>query len=165
MLSVTVGSCGIITQKKYESEVEMNPQLLEHCKKFLLCSVSCPGLPSFGYFQELQNTIACTGCQKTHFYLRKIEKKKTVGSRSGNASLVSTTSDEVFSIGSDDCSGSSQNQYFCPICYVYRFCNVHTFQNHDGSEIHYIFKEKGSGGGILYQSSPIIERISDSRSI
>ena len=136
MLSVTVGSCGIITQKKYESEVEMNPQLVEHCKKFLLCSVSCPGLPSFGYFQELQNTIACTGCQKTHFYLRKIEKKKTVGSRSGNASLVSTTSDEVFSIGSDDCS-----------------------------EIHYIFKEKGSGGGILYQSSPIIERISDSRSI
>ena len=53
---------------------------------------------------------------------------------------------------------------YCVICYVDRFCNIHIFQNHDGSETHYIFKEKGSSGNILYQSSSIIERIVSSSS-
>jgi hypothetical protein len=159
----------VVIQKKYECEESPeNPEFVMHCKKFLLASVSCPGLPSFGFFQELQNTVACTGCQKPYFYLKKIEKKKEVRDR-----IEGATSDEVFSISSDSNdeehaddqhadSGSSQNECFCPICYVRRFCNVHTFQNHDGSETHYIFKEKSSGGGILYQSSPIIERFSGS---
>ena len=176
MFSVTSSSdsCGVITEKKYEFEATENPEFVEHCKKFLLCSISLPDLPSFGFFQELQNKVACTGCQKPYFYLKKIEKKKEKGSGSG----VIAASDEVFSIGSDgdgdgDGDGdhceheriSSQNEYFCAICYVRRFCNVHTFQNHDGSETYYIFKAKsgsGSGSGILYQSSPIIERPSDS---
>lgn len=174
MFSVTSSSdsCGVITEKKYEFEATENPEFVEHCKKFLICSVSCPSLPSFGFFQELQNTVACTGCQKPSFYLKKMEKKKEGGS---------AISDEVFSIGSDGDgdhgvhgrhdhheSCSSQNEYFCAICYVHRFCNVHTFQNHDGSETHYIFKAKSgcgaSGSGVLYQSSPIIERSSGSGS-
>lgn len=93
-----------------------------------------------GFFTELQNTMPCTGCSFQSFFLRRIEKKKE--------------KDE------DHCCDA-----FCAKCYVERFCNVHTFQNHDGSETHYIFKEKGGGGGgggILYQSSPIIERSSGS---
>jgi len=186
MLSVTAGNCVSsvvefeemssihsfkVTEKKYECQEMENPELVMHCRKFLLCSVSCPGLSSFGFFQELQNTVLCTSCQTPYFYLRKIEKKKEVGDGSG----MDATFDEVFSTGSDGDgnhdghhhaidSASSQNEYFCPTCYVCRFCNVHTFQNQDGSETHYIFKEKGNGGNILYQSSPIIERSSGSES-
>ena len=93
---------------------------------------------SNGFFTELQNTMPCSGCSFQSFFLRRIEKKKE--------------KDE------DHCGDA-----FCAKCYVERFCNVHTFPNHDGSETHYIFKEKGGGSGggsILYQSSPIIERSS-----
>ena len=159
MLSVP----SVVIQKKYECEESPeNPELVMHCKKFLLASVSCPDLPSFGFFQELQNTIACTGCQKPYFYLRKIEKKKESATSIGSDGDGDHDSHHHADSGCG--CGSSQNDYFCPICYVRRFCNVHTFQNHDGSETHYIFKEKGSGGGILYQSSPIIERPSGSDS-
>ena len=86
-----------------------------------------------GFFTELQNTTPCTGCSFQSFFLRRIEKKKE--------------KDE------EHCGDA-----FCAKCYVERFCNVHTFPNHDGSETHYIFKEKGSNGSILYQSSSVIKR-------
>ena len=119
-------------EKQYKAECSVDPKFLEHCKRFLLIGVTN------GFFIELENTMPCTGCSFQSFFLRRIEKKKE--------------KDE------DHCGDA-----FCAKCYVERFCNVHTFPNHDGSETHYIFKEKGSGGGgILYQSSPIIERSSGS---
>lgn len=75
MLSVP----SVVIQKKYECEESPeNPELVMHCKKFLLASVSCPGLPSFGFFQELQNTIACTGCKNPIFISEKLRRKKKV---------------------------------------------------------------------------------------
>jgi len=125
-------------EKQYKAECFGDPKFLEHCKRFLLIGVMN------GFFTELQNTMPCTGCSFQSFFLRKIEKKKG----------LEKEKDE------DHCGDA-----FCAKCYVERFCNVHTFPNHDGSETHYIFKEKGGGGGgggILYQSSPIIERSSGS---
>jgi hypothetical protein len=122
--------------KEYTAECGPNPEFLEHCKRFLLVGVLS------GFFTELQNTMPCTGCSFQSFFLRRIEKKKEKGKIE------------------DHCG-----EAFCAKCYVERFCNVHTFPNHDGSETYYIFKEKGGGGGsgsILYQSSPIIERSSGS---
>ena len=125
-------------EKQYKAECSGDPKFLEHCKLFLLV-----GVPT-GFFTELQNTMPCTGCSFQSFFLRKIEKKKGMEKEKD-----------------EDHDGEA----FCAKCYVERFCNVHTFPNHDGSETHYIFKEKGGGGGggsILYQSSPIIERSSGS---
>jgi hypothetical protein len=125
-------------EKQYKAECSADSEFLEHCKRFLLTGVTS------GFFTELQNTMPCTGCSFQSFFLRKIEKKKG----------FEKEKDE------DHCGDA-----FCAKCYVERFCNVHTFPNHDGSETHYIFKEKGGGGGggsILYQSSPIIERSSGS---
>ncbi len=119
--------------KEYTTECGPNPEFLEHCKRFLLVGVLS------GFFTELQNTTPCTGCSFQSFFLRRIEKKKEKGKKE-----------------KDD---HQCGEAFCAKCYVERFCNVHTFQNHDGSETYYIFKEKGSGS-ILYQSSPIIERSS-----
>ena len=139
-MSSVYGACSSsigAVAKEYTAECGPNCELLEHCKRFLVEGVSS------GFFTELQNTMPCTGCSFQSFFLRRIEKKKEKGS-----------SDE------DHCGDA-----FCAKCYVERFCNVHTFPNHDGSETHYIFKEKGGGGGggsILYQSSPIIERSSGS---
>jgi hypothetical protein len=139
-MSSVYGACSSTigaVAKEYTAECGPNPEFLEHCKRFLLVGVLN------GFFSELQNTTPCTGCSFQSFFLRRIEKKKEKGS-----------SDE------DHCGDA-----FCAKCYVERFCNVHTFPNHDGSETHYIFKEKGGGGGggsILYQSSPIIERSSGS---
>ncbi len=125
-------------EKQYKAECFGDPKFLEHCKRFLLIGVMN------GFFTELQNTMPCTGCSFQSFFLRRIEKKKG----------LEKEKDE------DHCGDA-----FCAKCYVERFCNVWTFPNHDGTETHYIFKEKGSGGGsgsILYQSSPIIERSSGS---
>jgi hypothetical protein len=159
MSSVTSSdSCGVITEKKYQFEAAENPELAEHCTKFLICSVSCPGSVSFGFFQELENTMPCNGCQKQSFYLKKIEKK--IGS--GSEAIVSSD-DGDHEVSEGD---STQKEYFCAMCYVHKFCNVHTFYSQDFSETYYIFKAKGNGsggsGGILYQSSPIIERTSNS---
>jgi hypothetical protein len=128
--SSTIGAVA----KEYTTECGPNPEFLEHCKRFLLKGVLS------GFFKELQNTTPCTGCSFQSFFLRRIEKKKDWKEKE--------SSDE-------DHGGEA----FCSKCYVERFCNIHTFQNHDGSETYYIFKEKGSGS-ILYQSSPIIERSS-----
>ena len=139
-MSSVYGACSSAigaVAKEYTAECGPNPEFLKHCKLFLLGGVRN------GFFTELQNTMPCTGCSFQSFFLRRIEKKKEKGS-----------SDE------DHCGDA-----FCAKCYVENCCNVHTFPNHDGSEIHYIFKEKGGGGGggsILYQSSPIIERSSGS---
>ena len=140
-MSSVYGACSSAigaVEKQYKAECFGDPKFLEHCKRFLLIGVMN------GFFTELQNTMPCTGCSFQSFFLRKIEKKKG----------LEKEKDE------DHCGDA-----FCAKCYVERFCNVHTFPNHDGSETHYIFKEKGGGGGggsILYQSSPIIERSSDS---
>ena len=118
--------------KIYKDECE--PEINEHYKRFLLIGVSN------GFFTELQDTIACTGCTKPSFFVRKIGRKRD---ENGNPCELEDS--------------------FCSKCYVEKFCNVHTFQNYDGTETHHIFKEKGGGGGggsILYQSSPIIERSS-----
>jgi hypothetical protein len=127
--SSTIGAVA----KEYTTECGPNPEFLEHCKRFLLVGVLS------GFFTELQNTTPCTGCSFQSFFLRRIEKKKEKGKKE-----------------KDD---HQCGEAFCAKCYVERFCNIHTFQNHDGSETYYIFKEKGSGS-ILYQSSPIIERSS-----
>jgi len=110
------------------------PDFVKHCQKLLLSSF-LPDCPSFGLFSELQNTVPCQCCAKESFFVRMIEKNKK--------------KDQV----------ASAQEFYCVVCYVDRFCNVHTFQNHDDSETHYIFKEKGSSGGILYQSSSLIKRI------
>ena len=130
--------CGLSKEMK-------NPDFLEHKQKFLLSSL-LPESSSFGLFKELQNTVACTSCQKQSFFVRIIEKYKK------KDTLVTSDKDEIV----PEC--------YCVICYVDRFCNIHIFQNHDGSETHYIFKEKGSSGNILYQSSSKIERIVSSSS-
>lgn len=141
-MSSVYGACSSsigAVAKEYTAECGPNPEFLEHCKRFLLVGVSN------GFFTELQNTMPCSGCSFQSFFLRRIEKKKEKGKKE-----------------KDD---HQCGEAFCAKCYVERFCNVHTFQNHDGSETHYIFKEKGGGGGggsILYQSSPIIERSSGS---
>ncbi len=137
-MSSVYGACSSsigAVAKEYTAECSPNPEFLEHCKRFLLVGVSN------GFFTELQNTTPCTGCSFQSFFLRRIEKKKEKGKKE-----------------KDD---HQCGEAFCAKCYVERFCNVHTFQNHDGSETYYIFKEKGSGS-ILYQSSPIIERSSGS---
>ncbi len=117
-------------------EKEMNPEFVEHCRKLLLSSL-LPEHPSFGFFTQLQDTDACQCCQKQSFFVRIVEKSKKK-----DKDVLET---------SHDC--------YCVICYVDRFCNVYTFQNHDSSETHYIFKEKGSSGSILYQSSSMIKRV------
>lgn len=134
--------------KEYTAECGPNPEFLEHCKRFLLVGVSN------GFFTELQNTTPCSGCSFQSFFLRKKKEKEK----------EKVLTDEVSSLGSSDEDHCGGGQAFCAKCYVERFCNVHTFQNHDGSETYYIFKEKGSGS-ILYQSSPIIERSSGAVSI
>jgi hypothetical protein len=118
-----------------------DPEFVKHCQKLLLSSF-LPDCPSFRLFSELQNTVACQCCEKQSFFVRMIEKNKK---KSDSEKL-------------DETSASAQECY-CVICYVDRFCNVHTFQNHDDSETHYIFKEKGSSGSILYQSSSTIKRL------
>jgi hypothetical protein len=153
--SVTVG-----TEKEYVSSScgMKNPELVQHCQKLLLLSLM-PHQPSSGLFQELENTVACCYCHKQSFFIRIIEKTK----KREKESLA--TSDEALSVGSESClSCPSSQECYCVLCYVDKFCNVHTFQNHDGSETHYIFKEKGSSGGILYQSSSIIQRLASSSS-
>ena len=159
--SVTVG-----TEKEYDSSsCEMkNPEFVQHCQKLLLLSL-LPDQPSSGLFQELENTVACCSCNKQSFFVRIIEKMK----KREKESLA--TSDEVLSFGSEgeitpeSCpSCPSSQECYCVLCYVDKFCNVHTFQNHDGTEIHYIFKEKGSSCGILYQSSSRIQRLASSSS-
>lgn len=143
-LSSSACAC-VQTEKQFHSpSSEMrNPQFMEHCRKLLLLSL-LPDQPSFGLFQELQNTVACQCCRNESFFVfdntgKEKKRKETEKSES-------------------ECEGECGNEYYCVICFVDRFCNVHTFQNHDGTE-HYIFKEKGSGGKILYQSSPIIQRL------
>jgi len=143
-MSSIYGSCACSSTigavaKEYTPECGPNPEFLEHCKRFLLKGVLS------GFFTELQNTTPCSGCSFQSFFRRRIEKKKDWKEKES----------------SDEDHGGCEA--FCAKCYVDRFCNVHTFQNHDGSETYYIFKEKGGGGGggsILYQSSPIIERSS-----
>ena len=158
---VTVG-----TEKEYVSSSSgmKNPEFMQHCQKLLLLSL-LPDQPSSGLFQELQNTVACCSCHKQSFFVRIIEKTK----KKEKESLA--TSDEVLSFGSEgeiipeSCNSCpSSKECYCVLCYVDNFCNVHTFQNHDGTETHYIFKEKGSSCGILYQSSSIIRRFSSSSS-
>ncbi len=157
--SFTVG-----IEKQYDSSLSgtKNPEFLQHCQKLLLQSL-LPDQPSSGLFQKLENTVACCSCHKQFFFVRIIEKIK----KKEKESLA--TSDEVLSVDSEgeiiikSChSCHSSQEFYCVQCYVNRFCNVHTFQNHDGTEIHYIFKEKGSSGGILYQSSSIIQRLANS---
>jgi len=153
--SITVGS-----EKKYDSSsCEMkNPEFVEHCQKLLLLSL-LPDQPSSGLFQELENTVVCCSCHKQSFFVRIIEKMKK------REKEFLAISDEVSSAGSESClSCPSSQECYCVLCYVDKFCNVHTFQNHDGSETHYIFKEKGSSGGILYQSSSVIQRLASSSS-
>ena len=176
-------ACAFVkTEKKFNSSSsEMrNPLFLENCRKLLLLSL-LPEQPSFGLFQELQNTVACQCCHKESFFVfDSIEKeKKKKETEKAKQSLV--TSDKVEGEVEGDvegdvegevegeveceveCEDESEHEYYCVICYVDRFCNVHTFQNHDGSE-HYIFKEKGSCGKILYQSSSTIQRLTCSTS-
>ena len=118
-----------------------NPIIVEHWHKLLLLSLQ-PENPSFGFFTELQNTVACQCCQKQSFFVRMIEKSKKK---------------DALAISDESCVSSPD--YYCVICFVDKFCNVHTFQNCDGSETHYIIKEKGISGGILYQSSSSIRRV------
>ena len=141
-MSSVYGACACSSSigavaKEYTAECGPNPEFLEHCKRFLLVGVLS------GFFTELQNTTPCSGCSFQSFFLRRIEKKKGLEKEKDDHQC---------------------GEAFCAKCYVERFCNVHTFQNHDGSETYYIFKEKGSGS-ILYQSSPIIERSSGAVSI
>jgi hypothetical protein len=139
MFLSSCSSTGAIIEKKYDSSSEMmNPEFVEHCRKLLISSRLIPEHPSFGFFTELQNTVACQSCHKQSFFVRIVDKPKKK---------------EKDVIGTSD-----ESECYCAICYVDRFCNVHTFQNHDNSETHYIFKEKGSSGSILYQSSSVIKR-------
>ena len=139
MFLSSCSSAGVVIEKKYDSSLEMmNPEFVEHCRRLLISSRLIPEHPSFGFFTELQTTVACQCCQKQSFFVRIVEKPKK------KEKDVLGTSDE--------------SECFCSVCYVDRFCNVHTFQNHDNSETHYIFKEKGSSGSILYQSSSVIKR-------
>ncbi len=110
-----------------------DPEFVKHCQKLLLSSF-LPECPSFGFFMELQNTVPCQCCAKDFYFVRMIEKNKKKDQ-------------------------DSAQECYCVVCYVDRFCNVHTFQNHYDSETHYIFKEKGSSGRILYQSSSTIKRM------
>jgi hypothetical protein len=134
-------------EKKYDfsSKEMMNPEFVEHCRRLLLSSRLLPEHPSFGFFTELQNTVACQCCQKQSFFVRMVEKPK----KKEKDALATSDESEI----------SISHECYCVICYVDRFCNVHTFQNHDSSETHYIFKEKGSSGVILYQSSSVIKRV------
>ena len=139
MFLSSCSSAGVVIEKKYDSSLEMmNPEFVEHCRRLLISSRLIPEHPSFGFFTELQTTVACQCCQKQSFFVRIVEKPKK------KEKDVLGTSDE--------------SECFCSVCYFDRFCNVHTFQNHDNSETHYIFKEKGSSGSILYQSSSVIKR-------
>jgi hypothetical protein len=139
-------SAGVGAEKKYDSSSKemMNPEFVEHCRKLLL-STLLPEHPSFGFFTELQDTVSCQCCQKQSFFVRMVEKLKKK-----EKDVLATTSDESKISISHEC--------YCVICFVDRFCNIHTFQNHDNSETHYIFKEKGSSS-ILYQSSSMIKRV------
>lgn len=142
---INMSACAFIEKQSDSSFGNKNPEFVEHCRKLLLLSL-LPEQPSFGLFQELQNTVACQCCQKPSFFVRLVEKPK----KKEKDVTVATSDESEISISHD---------YYCAICYVDRFCNVHTFQNHDGSETHYIFKEKGSTGSILYQSSSMIQRL------
>ena len=138
--SACAGAC-VGAEKKYDSSSKemMNPEFVEHCRRLLLSSL-LPEHLSFGFFTELQDTVACQCCQKQSFFVRMVEKPKKK-----DKDVLETS-----------------HECYCVICYVDRFCNVHTFQNHDASETHYIFKEKGSSGTsgtILYQSSSKIKRV------
>ena len=138
MFLSSCSSAGVVIEKKYDSSLEMmNPEFVEHCRRLLLSSRLIPEHPSFGFFTELQTTVACQCCQKQSFFVRMVEKPKKK-----DKDVLETS-----------------HECYCVICYVDRFCNVHTFQNHDASETHYIFKEKGSSGTILYQSSSKIKRV------
>ena len=166
MFLSSCSSAGVVIEKKYDSSLEMmNPEFVEHCRRLLLSSRLIPEHPSFGFFTELQTTVACQCCQKKSFFVRIVEKQP----KKEKESLAK--SDEVLSNGSESeiitescLSCPSSQECYCVLCYVNRFCNVHTFQNHDGTETHYIFKEKGSSCGILYQSSSIIQRLASSSS-
>lgn len=150
-MSSVYGACSSsigAVAKEYTAECGPNPEFLEHCKRFLLVGVTN------GFFTELQNTTPCSGCSFHSFFLRKKKVK--------DKDKEKVLTDEVSSIGSSD-EEHFDGEAFCAKCYIERFCNVHIFQNHDGSETYYIFREKGSGS-ILYQSSPIIERTSSSGS-
>ena len=143
--SASASAC-VGAEKKYDSSSKemMNPEFVEHCRKLLLSSL-LPEHPSFGFFTELQDTKACQCCQKQSFFVRMVEKPK----KKEKDAFATSVESEI----------SNSHECYCVICYVDRFCNIHTFQNHDSSETHYIFKEKGSSGTILYQSSSIIKRV------
>jgi hypothetical protein len=163
-LSSSASNCVVGSQKEYDSSSEMkNSEFVQHCQKMLLLSL-LPEQPSFGLFQELQNTVACCSCHKQLYFVRMIEKPKKKEKKKEKDTFVS--SDEVLSNCSEseiggviDVSCVPSQECYCVICYVERFCNVHTFQNHDGSDTNYIFKEKGISGRILYQSSSVIQRL------
>jgi hypothetical protein len=162
-------ACAFVETEKqfHSSSSEMrNPQFVEHCRKLLLLSL-LPEQPSFGLFQELQNTVACQCCRKESFFvfdsIEKERKREKTEKTQKTEKTEKTEKSESEGEGSGECEGECGSEYYCVICYVDRFCNVHTFQNHDGTE-HYIFKEKGSGGKILYQSSSIIQRLTCSTS-
>lgn len=142
---INMSACAFIEKQSDSSFGNKNPEFVEHCRKLLLMSL-LPEQPSFGLFQELQNTVTCQCCQKPSFFVRMVEKPK----KKEKGGAVATSHESEISIS---------HEFYCAICYVDRFCNVHTFQNHDGSETHYIFKEKSSNGSILYQSSSMIQRI------
>ena len=167
-LSSSASACVVGIQKEYDSSCEMkNSDFTQHCQKLLLLSL-LPEHPSFGLFQELQNTNACCSCHKQQYFVRIVEKpkKKEKEKQKQKQKDAFVTSDEV----SSNCSESEiavaiegscvpSHECYCVICYVNKFCNVHIFQNHDGSETNYIFKEKGISGRILYQSSSVIQRL------
>jgi hypothetical protein len=167
-LSSSASNCVVGSQKEYDSSSGVkNSEFVQHCQKLLLLSL-LPEQPSFGLFQELQNTVACCSCHKQLYFVRVIEKPKKKEKEKEKEKEKDTfvSSDEVLSNGSEseiagviDSSCVPSQECYCVICYVERFCNVHTFQNHDGSDTNYIFKEKGSSGRILYQSSSVIQRL------
>lgn len=145
-----MSACAFIEKQSDSSSGSKNPEFVEHCRKLMLLSL-LPDQPSFGLFQELQNTVACQCCQKQSFFVRIVERPKKK-----EKDVTGASSDEV----ENEHESCSSSENYCFICYVDRFCNIHTFQNHDGSETHYIFREKGSNGRILYQSSSMIQRLS-----
>ena len=163
-LSSSASACvGSESEKKYDSSSKemMNPEFLEHCRRLLLSSL-LPEHPSFGYFTELKNTIACQCCQKESYFVRMVEKQKKKEKEKEKEKDVPSESDEVEISFESRCTLSQE--CYCFVCYIDRFCNVNTFQNRDGSETYYIFKEKGSRGRILYQSSSVMQRLVGSSS-
>ena len=77
MFLSSCSSAGVVIEKKYDSSLEMmNPEFVEHCRRLLLSSRLIPEHPSFGFFTELQTTVACQCCQKQSFFVRIVEKPK-----------------------------------------------------------------------------------------